>query len=126
MNQKTTLVTGAVVGALAVAIGAFGAHGLKNILLEYQRTETFELAVRYQFYHTLAMILTGLLMKFYESKHLRWASLCFLIGIIVFSGSLYTLSLTGMTFLGAITPFGGVSFILGWVFLTIAFTSPRR
>ncbi|HEY0744967.1 MAG TPA: DUF423 domain-containing protein [Chryseosolibacter sp.] len=117
MNQRTTLVIGAVAGALAVSIGAFGAHGLKALLLENQRTETFELAVRYHFYHTFAILLTGLFMEFFDARKLRWASLSFLIGILIFSGSLYALSLTGITLLGAITPLGGVGFILGWVFL---------
>src|SRR5690242_2059159 len=107
MNQKTTLLIGAVAGALAVSIGAFGAHGLKAILLENQRTETFELAVRYHFYHTFALLLTGLFMEFFDQRKLRWAALFFLMGIVIFSGSLYTLALTGITWLGAITPFGG-------------------
>jgi uncharacterized membrane protein YgdD (TMEM256/DUF423 family) len=117
MNQKTTLVIGAIAGALAVSIGAFGAHGLKTILLENQRTETFELAVRYHFYHTFALLLAGLFMEFFDVRKLAFASLFFLIGIIIFSGSLYALSLTGITLLGAITPLGGVSFIAGWLFL---------
>ena len=121
MNQKTTLIIGAIAGALAVSIGAFGAHGLKAILLENQRTETFELAVRYQFYHTFAILLTGLFMEFFDKKKLRWASLFFVVGIVVFSGSLYTLSLTGIAWLGAITPIGGVAFIMGWLFLMMAF-----
>jgi uncharacterized membrane protein YgdD (TMEM256/DUF423 family) len=121
MNQKITLIIGAIAGALAVSIGAFGAHGLKGILLENQRTETFELAVRYQFYHTFALLLTGLFMEFFDQKRLRWASLFFLIGIIIFSGSLYALSLTGITWLGAITPLGGVGFILGWLMLMTGF-----
>lgn len=119
MNQKTTLLIGAIAGALAVSIGAFGAHGLKAILLENQRTETFELAVRYHFYHTFAMLLTGLFMEFFDERKLRWASLSFLIGIFIFSGSLYVLSVTGITWLGAITPIGGVAFILGWVFIVM-------
>lgn len=121
MNQKTTLLIGAIAGALAVSIGAFGAHGLKEVLLENQRTETFELAVRYHFYHTFAILLTGLFMEFFDERKLRWASLSFLIGILIFSGSLYALSLTGVTVLGAITPIGGVAFILGWVFMMAAF-----
>jgi uncharacterized membrane protein YgdD (TMEM256/DUF423 family) len=125
MNQRATLVTGAVVGALAVAVGAFGAHGLKEILLENQRTETFELAVRYQFYHTFAILITGLSMNYFESRRLRLAAIFFLVGIIIFSGSLYALSLSGATFLGAITPIGGLSFITGWVLLAITFTSSK-
>lgn len=126
MNQKTTLIIGAIAGALAVSIGAFGAHGLKSILLENQRTETFELAVRYHFYHTFALLLTGLLMQFFEVKKLRWASIFFLTGILIFSGSLYTLSLTGITWMGAITPLGGVAFIMGWLMLMAGFTKNKQ
>jgi uncharacterized membrane protein YgdD (TMEM256/DUF423 family) len=125
MNQKTTLILGAIAGALAVSIGAFGAHGLKAILLENERAETFELAVRYHFYHTFALLVTGLLMEFFDEKKLRWAALFFLIGIFIFSGSLYALSLTGVTLLGAITPVGGVSFIAGWLFLMASFRKKR-
>jgi uncharacterized membrane protein YgdD (TMEM256/DUF423 family) len=125
MNQKTTLLIGAIAGALAVSIGAFGAHGLKAILLENQRSETFELAVRYHFYHTFALLVTGLLMEFFDGKRLRWAALFFLTGIVIFSGSLYALSLTGATVLGAITPLGGVSFIAGWLFLMASVTKKR-
>ena len=125
MNQRTTLIVGAIAGALAVSIGAFGAHGLKTILLATQRTETFELAVRYQFYHTFALLLTGLLMEFFDTKRLRWAALSFLIGIVIFSGSLYTLSLMGLTWLGAITPLGGLAFIMGWLFLLMGFSKRK-
>lgn len=125
MNQKTILISGAVAGALAVSIGAFGAHGLKQILLENQRAETFELAVRYQFYHAFAVLLAGLFMQFFDEKKLRLAAICFLVGIVIFSGSLYALSLTGVTILGAITPLGGVAFILGWIFMIMAFTRKR-
>lgn len=125
MNQKTILLSGAIAGALAVSIGAFGAHGLKQILLENQRAETFELAVRYQFYHTFAILLAGLFMQFFDEKKLRLAAIFFLVGILIFSGSLYALSLTGVTILGAITPLGGVAFILGWLFLMMAFSKRK-
>lgn len=119
MNQRTTLTTGGILAALAVAIGAFGAHGLKEILLENQRTETFELAVKYQFYHSFALLIAGLLMNFYGDRKLRLAAVFFAIGILLFSGSLYVLSLTGITKLGAVTPFGGVGFIAGWVLMVM-------
>jgi uncharacterized membrane protein YgdD (TMEM256/DUF423 family) len=125
MNQKTILYCGAIAGALAVAIGAFGAHGLKSILLEHQRTDTFELAVRYQFYHTFALLLTGLFWQFFDERKLKLAAIFFLLGILIFCGSLYVLSLTGMTWLGAITPLGGLAFILGWVFLGLAFSKKK-
>lgn len=126
MKQKTTLVTGAIAGALAVAIGAFGAHGLKEILQANQRMETFELAVRYQFYHAFAMLAAGFFMNYLETNKLRWAATCFVIGIILFSGSLYVLSLSGLTVLGAVTPLGGVCFIAGWIFLAVAFSRAKE
>jgi uncharacterized membrane protein YgdD (TMEM256/DUF423 family) len=125
MNQKTILTLGAVAGALGVAIGAFGAHGLKEILAQTQRADTFELAVRYQFYHTFAILLSGVLMEFFESKKLGIAAILFAVGIFIFSGSLYILSLTGITVLGAITPFGGLSLIAGWIFLALSFSKKK-
>lgn len=109
----------AVLGGLAVAIGAFGAHGLEAILMEHGRVDTFETAVKYHFYHTLAILLTGVLMMVRTEKMYRYSANAFLLGIVIFSGSLYTLSLTNLTWLGAVTPLGGLSFIIGWVLLFI-------
>ena len=117
MNQRTTLLTGVVFGGLAVTIGAFGAHALRPLLEENGRTETFELAVRYQFYHAFALLFAGMLMSTFTSRHLARAALCFAVGIVIFSGSLYALSLSGILMLGAITPAGGILFIAGWVLL---------
>jgi uncharacterized membrane protein YgdD (TMEM256/DUF423 family) len=117
MNQRSTLLFAAFLGALSVSIGAFGAHGLKNILEETGRTETFELAVRYQFYHTFAIFFTGIVMFHLKNRLLNFAALFFVLGIIFFSGSLYVLSLTGKTWLGAVTPLGGLLFIIGWMLL---------
>lgn len=120
MNQRITLFTGILMAGLGVAIGAFGAHGFKATLEAYGRADTFQLAVRYQFYHAFALLITAILMNQYNSAASRYASLFFTAGIIFFSGSLYVLSLTGITMLGAITPVGGVLFILGWIFLLMA------
>jgi uncharacterized membrane protein YgdD (TMEM256/DUF423 family) len=117
MNMKTTLITGIIMAALGVAIGAFGAHGLKEILAENNREETFELAVRYQFYHAFALLVTGVLMGHFSPQRLKYAALFFALGIVFFSGSLYILSLSGITVLGAVTPIGGVFFIVGWIVL---------
>lgn len=119
MHKQTTLLIGAVLGGLAVAVGAFGAHALKPFLLSAGRVETFELAVRYQFYHALAVLATGLLMDQSSGKALRYSSASFVLGVVLFSGSLYVLCFTGIRMLGAITPFGGVFFILGWALLAI-------
>ncbi len=114
---KTFLLIGAVAGALSVAIGAFGAHALKATLEANQRVDTFELASRYQFYHSLAILAVGIVMLRVQHGMLAYAGYSFVVGILIFSGSLYILSLTGKGWLGAITPLGGVALILGWAFL---------
>ena len=109
----------AVLGGLAVAIGAFGAHGLEATLVEHGRVDTFETAVKYHFYHALAILLTGVLVAIRNEKMYRYGANAFFLGIMIFSGSLYTLSLTNMSWLGAVTPLGGLAFIIGWVLLFI-------
>jgi uncharacterized membrane protein YgdD (TMEM256/DUF423 family) len=126
MNQKTTLLTGILLGGLGVVIGAFGAHALNPVLAANHRTETYEVAVRYQFYHALALLAMGILMDKFRSKLLGNAAVLMVLGVILFSGSLYVLSLTGTTWLGAITPFGGALMIFGWVLLFIGIlTNPH-
>ncbi|GAB3660451.1 DUF423 domain-containing protein [Echinicola sediminis] len=116
MNYISTIKIAAALGALTVAIGAFGAHGLAAVLEKFGRVETFETAVKYQFYHTLAIFMVGILQhNNLQSKKLNASIYAFLAGIIIFSGSLYILSTTGITWLGAITPIGGLAFILGWI-----------
>lgn len=118
--QKTILLFATTSGALAVSIGAFGAHGLQKILEATQRVETFETAVKYHFYHTLALSFLGIYMSFAEDKsYLNISAYGFMLGLIIFSGSLYTLSLTNIKILGAITPIGGLGFIIGWISLVI-------
>ncbi len=119
MTAKTILILGGILGVLSVGIGAFGAHGLEATLTANARLETFETAVKYQFYHTLALILLGVLMLNVQNNYFSYAGIAFLAGIVIFSGSLYTLSLTNITWLGAITPIGGLAFILGWIFLIL-------
>jgi uncharacterized membrane protein YgdD (TMEM256/DUF423 family) len=121
MNQKLTLITASALGALAVALGAFGAHALKSLLTQNGRLETYELAVRYHFYHVFALLLTGLLMDKFSGSSLPWASLFFILGILLFSGSLYTYAITNKTAFAMITPLGGVCFIIGWVSLIVGF-----
>ncbi len=119
MNAKTVIFIASILGALSVGIGAFGAHGLEATLQANGRIDTFETAVKYQFYHALAILLLGILMINVQGNYFNYAFYCFLIGIVIFSGSLYTLALTNITWLGAITPIGGLAFILGWVFLAL-------
>ena len=123
INQHTAFTTGVVFAGLAVAIGAFGAHGLRSVLESHGRIETFELAVRYQFYHAFAILFSGVLMYHFPSRHVGRAVVCFALGIILFSGSLYVLSLSGVRALGAITPIGGLLFISGWVLLLLGINS---
>ncbi|MBB6610024.1 DUF423 domain-containing protein [Pontibacter sp. Tf4] len=101
-------------------IGAFGAHALAPMLNATNRTDTFETAVKYQMYHTLALLAVGLLLFRVEHPALQVAAWAFFIGILIFSGSLYTLCLTGITWLGAITPLGGTALIVGWAALFYA------
>jgi len=117
--KKLLLTLTAVLGALAVAIGAFGAHSLESTLEANGYVDTYETAVKYHFYHVLAALIV--LIGLPESKWKLRSCLLFLVGILLFSGSLYTLSITGVKWLGAITPLGGASFILGWLMLIPAF-----
>ncbi len=120
--NKFLLKSGAVVLALGVALGAFGAHGLASILSEDQLA-TFNTGIRYHFYHGFGMLIIGILLQLNFNTQLRWAGWAFLIGIFLFSGSIYVLAcrdllgISSWTWIGAITPFGGLSFIIGWVFL---------
>jgi uncharacterized membrane protein YgdD (TMEM256/DUF423 family) len=114
VTQKAILLIASSFGALSVMIGAFGAHALGPMLQATNRTDTFETAVKYQMYHTLVLLAVGLLLFKVDQPVLHVAAWCFIIGILIFSGSLYTLCLTGVTWLGAITPIGGLAFIVGW------------
>ena len=119
MMAKTFLLMGALAGALGVALGAFGAHGLRNRLTP-DMLAVFETGVRYHMYHALALVLVAALMARLDGWLIHAAGWSFAIGIVLFSGSLYLLAVTGVRILGAITPLGGVAFILGWAFLAIA------
>lgn len=110
---------GAIVSGLAVAAGAFGAHGLRGKLLDAD-LQTFEVAVRYQMYHGLALLAVAWLASRGSGAMVNAAGWFFLGGIIVFSGSLYVLVLTGERWLGAITPIGGLSLLAGWACLLLS------
>lgn len=119
--MRIFLFFGSIFGGLAVAGGAFAAHALKDQLSE-QALAIFETGIKYQMYHALTLLLVALLLTRGEiaSLPLMVAGWAFVIGIIIFSGSLYGLSFTGIKVLGAITPIGGVAFLIGWGSLAIA------
>ena len=119
MSARFTLLTAALLGALAVALGAFAAHGLKAVLSE-RLLEVFQTGVDYQFWHVGALLVTGLLQQRQNSRGLKVSALAFLAGIVCFSGSLYVLALSGIHWLGAITPLGGTAFIIGWLSLAVS------
>ncbi|MBH50453.1 MAG: DUF423 domain-containing protein [Candidatus Neomarinimicrobiota bacterium] len=110
------IIIGSALAALAVAIGAFGAHGLKS-RVSADDLIIFETGVRYQMYHSLALILLGLIGVNFQSNVVQLPAILFLVGIIIFSGTLYLIPLTGLRWLGAITPIGGTALILGWIML---------
>ena len=121
MNAAFWIKLGAFSGFLSVTLGAFGAHGLEKRLAEMGRADNFETAAQYQMYHALALIALGLLVQGTKpSTAANVAGWGFFIGSMIFSVSLYILALTGERWLGAITPFGGVGMLVGWVALMIA------
>lgn len=117
--NKTFLTAGALLAGIAVIGGAFGAHFLKERLTP-ESLQTFETAVRYQFYHALALLAAGMLYKEFSNKWIKLAGNFFIAGIIFFSGSLYGLcAAPAIKWLGPVTPLGGLCFILGWGLLAL-------
>ncbi|MBO9637913.1 DUF423 domain-containing protein [Siphonobacter aquaeclarae] len=117
MTARFALLAGSLLGALGVGLGAFGAHALRSMLLATNRIDTFETAVKYQFYHALALVAVGILMQQFPEKNWSAAGWSFLVGTLIFSGSLYLICFTGIKVFGAITPIGGVALIAGWLLL---------
>lgn len=116
---KLFLALGCINAMLVVLIGAFGAHGLKA-RLTVENMAVFQTGVQYHFYHAVGLILLGLIaLQIPITPYLRWSGWLMLVGIILFSGSLYALSITNIRWLGMITPLGGTAFILAWLMLTI-------
>jgi len=119
--MKNTIIVAGISGLLAVALGAFGAHGLKGIISP-EMLEVYKTGVQYQFYHTFALLIVGILMNFSQSKALTWSACLFITGIVLFSGSLYILAITGVKALGLITPFGGITWIAAWLLMIVHFS----
>lgn len=124
--HRPSLIAAAVFGGLAVALGAFGAHGLQKITADEKILHGYQTAVQYQMYHALALLGVGALTSYLSSRYSKWIYSCFVAGILLFSGSLYLLTFLKIQgsdaakFAGPVTPVGGVFFIIGWVLLLVA------
>ena len=116
--MKLFLTAGAISGAMAVLLGAFGAHLLKQ-MISSEMLEVYKTGIQYQFYHTFALLFTGILMNFRPAKSLKWSGYLFIAGTTIFSGFLYLLAITGIKSLGMIVPIGGLMLVGGWIFLLI-------
>lgn len=121
MQNNRFLMMGSLAGMLAVMLGAFGAHGLEKIL-EPRMLQRFHTGVEYQFYHALALVLISILNIQINNSYIRFSGYAFLLGIVLFSGSLYAYVLTGLKAFVVLTPVGGASFIAGWALLFFAAT----
>lgn len=121
---KSLLICGSLLGCLGVAAGSFGAHGLRTLLEATGRGDNWETAVRYCLYHALAILVIAIASALPQTAHVRGllgtAGSCFAVGTLIFSGCLAALALSGVRFLGAIVPIGGVLFLVGWVLITVA------
>lgn len=113
------LLLGSIFALLAVIIGAFGAHGLEKIMLNEKMLARFNTGVEYQFYHAFGILIVAILLERSKSRLLSSAGIAFSLGIILFSGSLYSYVITGNKMLAMITPIGGLAFIVGWILIVI-------
>jgi uncharacterized membrane protein YgdD (TMEM256/DUF423 family) len=124
--NRTFLIAASLFGALGVALGAFGAHGLKKITTDNDILHGFQTGTEYQLYHALALLAVAILYDKFSGNAMKWAGYSFIAGVVLFSGSLYLLTFlkiqesSAVKFAGPITPLGGVCFIAGWVLLLIA------
>lgn len=124
--SRSFLIAASILGALAVALGAFGAHGLENLTTDPKILHGFQTGTQYQVYHALALLAVAILYEKFPVKAMKWAGYSFITGIILFSGSLYLLTFlkikesNAVKIAGPITPLGGVCFIAGWLLLLIA------
>jgi uncharacterized membrane protein YgdD (TMEM256/DUF423 family) len=116
--MKIFLTAGAISGAMAVLLGAFGAHLLKQMILP-DMLEVYKTGIQYQFYHTFALLGVGILMNFKPTKTLKWSGYLFIAGTAIFSGFLYLLAITGIKALGMIVPIGGLTLVAAWILLMV-------
>jgi len=126
MNTQTTTITfiklGALMMALSVIFGAFGAHALKNVL-DDNMTQVYHTAVQYQFYHSLGVFVVAFVAYINDDKKVKIAGYLMIVSTAIFCGSLYTMTITELKWLGMITPIGGVGFIISWVMLLFSFNN---
>lgn len=124
MNPRTMLLAAGILGATGVALGAFGAHGLREALLARGMTNAWESAARYHLLHSVALLALGATLSqakpAFSIRWLSWTARCWIFGVILFSGSLYGLALGGPRWLGPITPIGGLAFMAGWLCVFVA------
>ncbi len=128
--QRKFLIIGSTFALIAILLGAFGAHALKNIVDTYS-IDIFETGIRYQFYHALALIILGFVSDKVTSSNLKYSGYLFIGGIILFSGSLYTIALKdvvhiNLIWIGPITPIGGALFIIGWILFLLAIIKTNK
>lgn len=116
MQSRYCLLFGALLGMLAVLLGAFGAHGLEK-MVDAKMLQRFNTGVEYQFYHALSLLFVGLFMRHHASRWLGYAAYAFLMGVLLFSGGLYSYVLTANPSFAMITPIGGITLIIGWLLL---------
>jgi uncharacterized membrane protein YgdD (TMEM256/DUF423 family) len=129
MNYRTTLRAAGISGAIGVALGAFGAHALREVLLERGMTNVWETAVRYHLLHAMGLLCLAIWFRPETSSGaglIRWTARCWIAGTVLFSGSLYGLALGGPAWLGPITPLGGAALIAGWILLVIAASADKQ
>lgn len=130
--HKSFLAAGAALAGIAVALGAFGAHGLQQLTTDEKILHSYQTGVNYQLYHALALLLTAIIFLQIPLKTIKWAGYCFIIGIFLFSGSLYLITFlkiqnsTAVRFVGPVTPLGGLFFIAGWMLFLIGAINSKK
>lgn len=124
MTKEKGLIIGSILMVIGISIGAFGAHGLKDILEENGTLSTFQTGVEYLFYNSIGILIISLSGK--DNKMKSFAIISIILGIILFSFSLFTLSITGIKALGIITPFGGLSMIIGWILFIMSLKTNKN
>tara|TARA_B100000965_G_C19505512_1_gene719460 strand:- start:521 stop:901 length:381 start_codon:yes stop_codon:yes gene_type:complete len=124
--KKTILLTATILGGLSVLIGAMGAHFLEDYLISVDRVDTYETAVKYQFYHVLFLLSLAICLEFSQQNIIKYAFYCCLLGLLFFSGSLYLLCATNNSIFGMITPIGGLLLVMSWLLFFSAVIKSKK